>query len=147
MSLYFAHMCLLAWRTNVVSRSFQLYYTKKSFSIFWMSNLEPSVKHLPKICWKNTPIYFVKIVEHIISTNHQLFAYRSFTLASHGKDKFWPIPLEFANFELQVLRNLLMIFFKIHFYIQKSLFHIFLKFLSETLQVLWVLLDSIWNYE
>ena len=95
--------------------SFQLYYTKKSFSIFWMPKKLAFVKRLPIICCKMVPPYFCKILEHILTTNHQLVASEILLSTSTQKDKFLLIHVEIAKFELQVLHSLLMIFKKNHF--------------------------------
>ena len=52
---------------NVVPGSFQLYYTKKSFSIFRMPQKFGFVKHLPIICCKTIKIYFVKKIEQVLN--------------------------------------------------------------------------------
>ena len=55
---------------NVAEESFQLYSTKKSFSIFSVSKGQNFVKHVPRIRFKMVPHHFCKILDHILSTIH-----------------------------------------------------------------------------
>ena len=71
----------LGMANNVVQGSFQLYCTKKSFSIFWAPKRGLFMKHLPRICCKMVPPHFCKILDQIVSTIHQLVA--SQKLSSH----------------------------------------------------------------
>ena len=76
---------------NVAEESFQLYSTKKSFSIFSVSKRQIFVKHVPRIRLKMVPHHFYKILYHIFSTIHQPVASKSFLASSQKKDKFLPI--------------------------------------------------------
>jgi len=76
---------------NVAEESFQLYRTKKSFSIFSVSKRQIFVKHVPRIRLKMVPHHFCKILDHILSTIHQPVASKSFLVSSRKKDKFLPI--------------------------------------------------------
>ena len=76
---------------NVAEESFQLYSTKKSFSIFSVSKRQIFVKHVPRIRLKMVPHNFSKILDHILSTIHQPVASKSFLASSRKKDKFLPI--------------------------------------------------------
>ena len=76
---------------NVSEGRFQLYFTKKPFSIFWVPEREFFVKHVPRICFKMVPHHFCKILDHILSTIHQPVASKSFLASSRKKDKFLPI--------------------------------------------------------
>ena len=55
---------------NVAEESFQLYSTKKSFSIFSVSKSWIFVKLLLIICFKMVPHHFCKILYHTLSTIH-----------------------------------------------------------------------------
>ena len=79
---------------NVAEESFQLYSTKKSFSIFSVSKSQIFVKHLLIISFKMVPHHFCKILDHILSTIHQPVASKSFLASSRKKDKFMPIQQE-----------------------------------------------------
>ena len=76
---------------NVAEESFQLYSTKKSFSIFSVSKRQIFVKHVPRIRLKMVPHIFCKILDHILSTIHQPVESKSFLASSRKKDKFLPI--------------------------------------------------------
>ena len=76
---------------NVSEGRFQLYFMKKSFSIFWVPEREFFVKHVPRIHFKMVPHYFSKILDHILSTIHQPVESKSFLPSSRKKDKFLPI--------------------------------------------------------
>ena len=76
---------------NVVEESFQLYSTKKSFSIFSVSKSWIFVKRLLIIRFKIVPQYFCKILYHILSTINQPVASKSFLASSRKKHKFMPI--------------------------------------------------------
>ena len=76
---------------NVGEESFQLYSTTKSFSIFSVSKRQIFVKHVPRIRFKMVPHHFCKILDHTLSTIHQLVASKRFLASSQKKDKFLPI--------------------------------------------------------
>ena len=76
---------------KVVQGSFQLYLTKNTFSIFWVPKRVIFVKHLPRVCFKMMPHHFCKILDHILSTIHQLVAIQSFLATSQQKEKFLTI--------------------------------------------------------
>ena len=76
---------------NVAEESFQLYFTKKSFSIFSVLEREFFVKHVPSIHFKMVPHHFFKILDHILSTIHQPVASKSLLGSSRKKDKVRPI--------------------------------------------------------
>jgi hypothetical protein len=76
---------------NVAEESFQLYFTKKPFSIFSVPEREFFVKHVPRIRFKMVPHHFSKILDHILSTIHQPVESKSFLASSRKKDKFMPI--------------------------------------------------------
>ena len=76
---------------NVTEESFQLYSMKKSFSIFSMSKSWTFVKHLLVICFKMVTHHFCEILDHTLSTIHQLVASKSFLARSRKKEKFLPI--------------------------------------------------------
>ena len=76
---------------NVAEESFQLYSTKKSFSIFSVSKTWIFMKHLFIIRLKMVPHHFCKILDHILSRIHEPVASKSFLASSRKKDKFLPI--------------------------------------------------------
>ena len=63
---------------NVAEESFQIYTTKKSFSIFLVSKSWIFVKNLLIIRFKIVPHHFYKISDHILSTIRQTVASKSF---------------------------------------------------------------------
>ena len=76
---------------NVSEGRFQLYFTKKLFSIFSVPERECFVKHVPRNRFKMVPHYFCKILDHILSTIHQPVVAKSTLASSRKKDKFLPI--------------------------------------------------------
>ena len=76
---------------NVAEESFQLYSTKKSFSLFSVSKSWIFVKHLLIISFKMVPHYFCITLDHILSTIHQPVASNNFLASSRKKDKFMTI--------------------------------------------------------
>ena len=88
--ILWTHICLYV-ANNVAEESFQLYSTKKSFSIFSVSKSWIFVKHVPRIRFKMVPHHFCIILDHILSTIHQSVASKSFLASSRKKEKFMPI--------------------------------------------------------
>ena len=76
---------------NVAEESFQLYSTKKSFSIFSVSKSWIFLKHLLIICLKMVPHQICKILDHTLSTIDQPVLSKIFLGSSRKKDKFMPI--------------------------------------------------------
>jgi hypothetical protein len=64
---------------NVALGSINFLCTQNTFFIFLAPNMVYFVKHLPKICFKNGPTQFYKILYHILCTIHQLFASKKFS--------------------------------------------------------------------
>jgi hypothetical protein len=79
---------------NVNLGSFNFCCTKNSFFIFLTQKMGFFVKHLPKICFKNVPTHFYKILYHILCTINQLFAWKSFLSTPQEIDKYLSIQLE-----------------------------------------------------
>jgi hypothetical protein len=64
---------------NVALGSINFLCTQNTFFIFLAPNMVYFVKQLPKICFKNGPTQFYKILYHILCTIHQLFASKKFS--------------------------------------------------------------------
>jgi hypothetical protein len=64
----------LGMSNKVALGSINFLCTKNSFFIFLMLKMGSFVKRLPKICFKNVPTHFYKILYHILCTIHKLFA-------------------------------------------------------------------------
>ena len=84
------HVCL-GMKNNIGEGSFQLYNTKNSIFILSVPDMVFFVMHLPRISLTMVPPYLKKILDHILSTIHQLVASKIFLASSRQKDKFMPI--------------------------------------------------------
>jgi hypothetical protein len=69
----------LEMANNVHLECFTIIGIQSSFFIFSAPKMGSFVKHLPKICFKNGPTQFYRIIYHILCIIHQLFASKKFS--------------------------------------------------------------------
>src|SRR3954466_16031843 len=104
-------ICVYIILANKYSKgSFYFLCTKNPFSIFRVTKMGFFVKDLPNISCQLEPLYFCKILDHILFTIDQSFHVIWFLYTSSEKDKFPQIQLDRVKFELHVLDSLQFIF-------------------------------------